>query len=170
MDLADLSPPPADLAPPPSPPSPASLTLGGLPYKVRRLRLSDMARLEAWLKRTVPHPVDAVKPHLEGLAPSERELLVQNADRLARYWPPEYGSAAANAHFATADGVVELLTVGLQVCQPSITREQVALLADEMSMEELGRVIDIFNGVDRAKMARETAEAESANGASTPPK
>jgi hypothetical protein len=100
-----------------------TVRVGGAEYHFSELPIGRLADLQDFLRRTVPHPIDALKGHLDGLDPADRQALLSEARREARSWPPAAGTAAGTAALlATEAGQVEALFAGLSVHHPGATR------------------------------------------------
>ena len=69
-----------------------TIAIGGREYQFSELPIAALARLQEWIKREHPHPIEAIKPHLDGLGPEERRYLLDQARLEARSWPPEIGT------------------------------------------------------------------------------
>lgn len=102
-------------------------TIGGRAYRFGEVPVEKLADLDEFLRRTVPHPVQAIQPHLKGLADKDRAALLENARQEARDWPPRAGTSAGMAALMrTEPGQLEALAAGLSVHHPELSREQVA--------------------------------------------
>lgn len=92
---------------------------------VSELKLMGLLELQAWLQKTVPHPIDRIKDHLDGLASEDRQKLLSDARHEANNWPPNVGSEeAAEYLLMTKFGPVETMFVGLKQHQPDITKDE----------------------------------------------
>jgi len=101
-----------------------AIVIGGRQYYFSELPIGQLSVLQTFLGRTVPHPIEAVKPYLAGLPDADRAALLEGARREARSWPPEVGTAAgAAALLGTEPGQVEALFCGLSIHHPEITRD-----------------------------------------------
>jgi hypothetical protein len=103
-----------------------AVTIGGQVYRFSELSIAALGRLQALIKETMPHPVQALKGHLDGLAAADREFLLKEAYRDARSWPPVVGTAAGAAALLSSEpGQIAALYEGLLVHQPQITQADV---------------------------------------------
>ncbi len=99
------------------------LPIGGKLYRFSELPVEALGRLQAIIKRTVPHPVAALAGHLDGLAEADRQYVLEQARAESWRWPPVVGTAAgAAALLGTEEGQIEALYEGLQVHQPETSR------------------------------------------------
>lgn len=113
---------------------------GGRSYAFSELPFSALARLQGKIKEYVPHPLDALKPHLEGLTPDERWKLLQEARAEGRSWPPRIGTAeGAAALLGETPGQVEAIREGLQVHHPGATLDDAARLYNALGAEAARR-------------------------------
>lgn len=100
-------------------------TIGGRTFQFGELSLSALAALQAWVRAHVPHPLEAVKPHLAGLDPADRAALLEQARRDGLRWPPKVGTGeGAAALLGDEEGQAETLYHALLTHQPETTREQ----------------------------------------------
>lgn len=98
--------------------------IGGMEFRFSELPLAALARLQSWIRANSPHPIDSLKPHLEGLPESDRQGLLEKARREAMDWPPQIGTPeGAMALLGTEAGQVEALWEGLRVHHESATRD-----------------------------------------------
>lgn len=106
-----------------------TVEIGGKPYQFGELPIDALGRLQAWIKAHVPHPLDAVKGHLDGLSEADRRYLLEQARQEARQWPPVIGTAAgAAALLSTEAGQLAAFAEGLRVHQPAATDKDAAAL------------------------------------------
>ena len=69
-----------------------TVSIGGTEYHFSELTLECKGKLQAFIKSKVPHPVEAIKPHLEGLSQEDRRYLISQAREDAQSWPPDVES------------------------------------------------------------------------------
>lgn len=101
-------------------------TIGGREYCFSEVPVARLADLDEFLRRAVPHPVQAILPHLKGLPDKDRAVLLENARQEARDWPPRAGTSAGMAALMRSEpGQIEALAAGLSVHHPELSREQV---------------------------------------------
>jgi hypothetical protein len=101
-----------------------TVRIGGEDYHFSEVPIAALAGLQSWIRAHVPHPLDAIKGHLDGLAAEDRRELLESARREARQWPPQAGTAAGTAALlATEAGQVEALRAGLAVHRPGTTAD-----------------------------------------------
>lgn len=99
------------------------VTVAGQELRFSELTLEAKGRLQAWLHRNVPNPVEAIKDDLEGLDADMRFRLLNEARKERQYWPPDIESSAGKiALLSTEPGQIEVLWEGLKTQQPDITR------------------------------------------------
>jgi len=99
-------------------------TIGGMTFRFSELPLAALARLQSWLRDNVPHPIEAIAPHLGGLTEEERREMLEAARIEAREWPPKIGgTVAALALLGSELGQIEVFYEGLLVHHPDATRE-----------------------------------------------
>lgn len=111
-------------------------TIGGAQVRFSEITIGQDAQLQEWLTAHVPHPVEALKPRLEGLSADDRQYLLEQARQDARDWPPRVGTAAAaEALLGSPDGQVEALYQGLRVHYPDASREYAARLYRALKKE-----------------------------------
>lgn len=141
------------------------ITIGDDAYMFSELPVAALGRLQAWIKQTVPHPIAALKPHLAGLDPEDRRVLLERAYDEALAWPPILGTpAGAQALLSNEAGQTEAFHEGLKVHQPETTRTQAARLyrallrdADGSGGKKAARIFAILFGApdpERAGPAR----------------
>jgi hypothetical protein len=113
---------------------PGKVEIGGVEYRVGRLTFREMARITAWLKGHVPHPVTALIPHLEGLKDAERKFLLDQARReAAESWPPDiFSEEGRKAMLGAVEGQVALLHVILGIHQPHLSVADVETIVNKM--------------------------------------
>ncbi len=155
---------------------PISIDLDGESYGFSELSIEGLGRLQAWIKRASPHPIEAVKPHLKGLEPADRAALLADARRAAESWPPEIGTgAAAQVLLGREEGRVETLWEALKVHQPQTTREAAARLARRLRRVNpdggtLARVFRIALGIPESADSDDAADSEDSPGVNGDPK
>lgn len=130
--------------------APVEVELDGKTYKVGELRLRELGMLQSWIESRVPHPVRALAPHLEGLPSDVQIALLESARKESANWPPRIGTAEGAAVLDTPEGEREILWVLLSRHQPSMTRDEVNILADSLPLAEFRRVADVAFGRDHS--------------------
>jgi hypothetical protein len=111
-----------------------TVRIAGREWSFSELTLEKRADLQAYLRRAVPHPVDAVKGHIDGLTPEERRPFLEAAREAAREWPPDIGRPdGMQALMSTEEGRAELLAAALSLHHPELPREAVGLLYRELN-------------------------------------
>jgi hypothetical protein len=99
------------------------VTVAGQELRFSELTLEAKGRLQAWLHRNVPNPVEAIKDDLEGINPEIAFRLLNEARKERKNWPPDIESGAGKiALLSTEPGQIEVLWEGLKTQQPDITR------------------------------------------------
>lgn len=112
------------------------VTIGGREYSFSRLTIGLKAKLQAYLRRTVPHPIDAIKPYLDGLEAEDRAALLEGARQDAKRWPPDIGTPAGMIALTQADdGTIELLALALSMHHPEMTRSDAERLKNDLERE-----------------------------------
>lgn len=115
-----------------------TVTIGGRAYHFSEVPIDRLADCQDFLRRTVPHPVQAIRPHLDGLKPEDRQALLENARREARDWPPQAGTSAGMlALCSTEAGQLAALAAGLSVHHPEATPADVRRIYRELQREAL---------------------------------
>jgi hypothetical protein len=102
-----------------------TLRIGGADYRFGEIPVPSMLALEEWIKANSPHPIQAIKPYLDGLPPEERQSLLENARKDAKDWPPRVGTQAGSRVLMSSGdlGQIEVLYYGLLVHHKEATRE-----------------------------------------------
>jgi hypothetical protein len=125
MDLAQLT------------DAPTIVNVGGKDYAFSELTLASMGKLQGWIKSNFPHPLEAIKPHLEGFAAADRAYMIEAAQREAAYWPPAIGTPRASACLLTSpQGQTQVLYEGLKVHDPAATIEDADRLRRLLKRDE----------------------------------
>ncbi len=111
MDLAQLSGKPEWVFP-----------ILGKDYRFGEFRIEDLAELQAWIRKNVPHPLASIKDSLVGLPAEDRHYVLDRARAEAKSWPPQIGTPAGSlAMIGTIEGQIETLYRGLLIHQPETT-------------------------------------------------
>ena len=109
---------------------------GGKEYNCGAIWQKERAELDAWLMKRVPHPLDAIKNHLEGLPASVVTDLTRAARQDAKHWPPQVGTAeGTEALLSTPGGQIEMLRVALQKFHSGATEVDAERLFHAMNQE-----------------------------------
>lgn len=129
-----------------------TVEIGGQSYDFGEILIDQRADLEAWIRKNVPHPLDALKGRLEGLPVDVAAKVAENARQEAKNWPPRIGTAEGTvALLSKEDGQTLALYVGLQKFHSGTTREQsdhlYRLLGIEMRKERKRRGDEEFEGI-----------------------
>lgn len=104
---------------------PTPFMIGGVEYLLSELTIASLGRLQAWIKTNVPHPIDAIKPHLAGLDSECKAILLDQARKESQSWPPIMGTqAAARLLSERPDFQVELFWEGLKQHKADATRTE----------------------------------------------
>lgn len=139
-----------------------ALTVLGKTYLVSELKLSGLTELQKWLQTNVPHPIDRIKDHLDGLMPEERQKLLSEARHHANDWPPQVGSPEAAEHLMmTKFGQIETLYIALRQHHPDITRDEAfnVCRAIERFTARGGEVVKAYDNV-YAKTVKEAEDGK----------
>lgn len=127
-------------------------TIGGMKFRFSEITLDGMARLQSWIREHVPHPVEQIKPWLDGLPSEERRELLETAMDQARDWPPLLGTAeGAMALLRSELGQVQAFKEGLLVHHPDATLDDAAKIYRVLKAE-VGR--EARNGGESARIRR----------------
>jgi hypothetical protein len=114
------------------------VTIEGRQYGFSELTGEKRADLQAYLRRTTPHPIEAVKPHLDGLSPADRQSLLEGARRAAMDWPPNLDDASGMVALTSRTaGQIEALFVGLTMHHPELTRDDAARIYRALEREAM---------------------------------
>ena len=98
-----------------------TVTIGGQPYDFGEIPIEALAELQEWIRKNIPHPLEAIKPHLKGLPTDVAIGLTDRAREEAKDWPPEIGTAAGSAALLSKEsGQILALRVGLQKFHPEV--------------------------------------------------
>jgi hypothetical protein len=101
-----------------------TVEVAGKEYGFSELPLADLAKLQGWIEKTYPHPVQAIRPHMEGLPAEDRHYLLEQARQSAPMWPPEVGTKdGSRLIMSSPAGQVEALFYALNLHHPGTTRE-----------------------------------------------
>lgn len=115
-----------------------TVSIGGRAYHFSEAPIDRLADCQDYLRRTVPHPVQAIRPHLEGLKAEDRQALLENARREARDWPPQAGTSAGMlALCGTEGGQLAALAAGLSVHHAGLSPADVKRIYRELQREAL---------------------------------
>ena len=120
-----------------------SFELGGVTYKVTKLKLKDIAEINQWLKEQIPDPRIAARKYMEGLPEAVACHVWDQACR--EPWPTKLGSPEAGEAMQTYEGIALLLHLVLRRCQPSLTRDQAGDLAQLMTPDKFGDLITLIS-------------------------
>lgn len=132
---------------------PVSFEVDGVAFKVAEISLDSQARLQAWLRVNVPHPIAAVREHLKGLSPEQQSIVLEIATREALRWPPKIGTAeAARALLTDSRGQVAVFLEGLQAADATATSREAEWLAKRLNhtrnTKTSRRVLSVIFGTD----------------------
>jgi hypothetical protein len=125
-----------------------TVEIGSQPYHFSELPIGTperrgdppygLAALQRWITEHVPHPLDALRGHLDGLPPAVAASLAENARQESRHWPPQVGTAAGTAALlGTEPGQVEALYWGLQLHHPETTRDKARWVYRQLGRQAL---------------------------------
>lgn len=131
--------------------SESTVRIDGRDYQFSELPIASLADLQDWIRARTPHPIDAIKPHLDGLTADERMTLLREARDDARRWPPIVGTPdGAAALMSSQDGQIETIYVGLRVHQPETTRDEARRLYRAMLRDRddqaVARIVAVMFG------------------------
>jgi hypothetical protein len=101
-----------------------TVKIAGQDYHFSELTLGSKSRLQVWIRNNVPDPMESVKPALEGLAPEDRQYLLNEARKERLGWPPDISTGKGRGALLSSEGgQQELLFEALQIHHPEMTRE-----------------------------------------------
>jgi hypothetical protein len=125
-------------------PQPRRVRLAGQDYEVSELTFADVARIQAWLNRASPCPMDDARDRIDGLDGPERRKILLETYQALKSWPPRYGDPEASELLQTEGGAAEFLFVALSRHQPDFTRDDAMVMAPLLTAsewEELSRAL-----------------------------
>lgn len=146
---------------------PVEIPIGGKTLRFSEFTLQELAQLQAWIKSHVVHPLDAIKGHLDGFSPEDRDRVIAQARAEARDWPPSPGSRAfSETLFSRPDGLRFAMSLALAKHQPTATDRDVKWLLKAMNRDEATtkRIVGVLFGND------EPDDDESEDGEALDPK
>jgi hypothetical protein len=154
--------------------TPILIELAGQEYGFSELFLEDWAHLDAWLKRTHPHPLEVIKPYLDGLTPEERKPLIDGAMERGRDWPPKLLTGEGLALlFSDLAGQIEALFVALRLHQPQVTRRDAQRLHRDVlragQVDRMNKALAIAFGTDTDAARGEDGRSKKGKPRATPP-
>ena len=166
-----------------------TVTIGGNSYDFGEIPIESLAELQEWIRKNIPHPLEAIKPHLKGLPTDVAIGLTDRAREEAKDWPPEIGTAAGSAALLSKEsGQILALRVGLQKFHPEVDVRGAAQLYRQLGkdaaraarasggkLEPGERIVtrifsvlfgmgDTVDGGETPKESRVSGQAESRNG------
>lgn len=96
--------------------------IGGIKFRFSEVPISAMLAMQGWIRENCPHPLESIRPHLEGMPPAIATELAENARQEARDWPPKVGTGEGAAVLMGSEaGQVIVLMHGLNVHHPGAT-------------------------------------------------
>lgn len=145
-----------------------TVRIDGRDYQFAELPIASLADLQDWIRARTPHPIDAIKPHLDGLTAEERMTLLREARDDAKRWPPIVGTPdGASVLMSTQDGQIETIYVGLRVLQPETTRDEARRLYRAMLRDRddqaVARIVSVMFGYPLADDASEGGPKKGAD-------
>jgi hypothetical protein len=113
-----------------------AVTIGGREYFFSELPLLQRAKLQSFIQTKLQHPLEAVKPHLQGLDPEDRAHLLNEARKEGNDWPPDVETARGKVILLSSDsGQIETLFQGLSIHHPNLTRDDARKLFKQLGRE-----------------------------------
>lgn len=110
--------------------------IGGIDVVFSEITIEGLARLQSWIKDEVPHPLEALRDHLEHLPPAIAADLAERARHESMNWPPEIGTAeGATALLGSTNGQIHAFYEGLRVHHPDATIVDAARLYKVLKRE-----------------------------------
>ena len=97
-------------------PQPTTIRLGERGYLALPLRLRHLAQIESWLASQKANPVDELLDYVHDSQGRERQIRAAEAYLATENWPPELGSAEAEALLLTPQGMQLILGFMLDEC------------------------------------------------------
>ena len=120
----------------------------GTEFRVAVMTPKDLGELQNWLRDHVPHPLEAVKPHLAGLPEAAQLRLLDRAYDDAKNWPPAVDDEAAWKYFLTEPGRTFYLFVVLRRATPNMTLERAEALSAKLDGYGFMRISALASGSD----------------------
>lgn len=115
-----------------------TVPIGGRDYDFSEIPIGKLSDLQDFIRKAVPHPLEALKGHLDGFSDRDRDRLLDEARAAGAKWPPQVGTAeGAAALLGTEAGQVEALRVGLSVHHPEMTADDAGRLFRQLRKETL---------------------------------
>ena len=100
-----------------------TVTIAGQEYGFSELLHASTERLQDWIRRNVPDPLESVKAGLEGLAPEDRQYLLNEARKERLEWPPDISTdKGRRVLLDNTAGQQEVFFEALQTHHPEMTR------------------------------------------------
>ena len=149
----------------------------GVVYRFSELPLEAMARIQAWIRTNVPHPLDALKGRLDGLDPEDRRYLLDRAYDAAQEWPPRVGTKAAGEVLAQSMAArLVVFLEGLRVHQPNATEADAQRLHDALirgsdradGIRTAKRILQVLHGVEDDEPDDDDQAGDQADGGPAP--
>ena len=129
--------------------------------------------MQAWLEANVPHPLDVLRPRLEGLPEAVQVKLAEMAYEDARRWPPSIDDDASWTYFTMGRGRPYFVYLVLSKANPQVTEQEAARLSERMDPETFTRLGMLASGKDpddpktsapSSALPADTMESPSAGG------
>lgn len=117
-------------------------------FKVGPLSFAALGRVQRVIDRLARSPLDAIKPHLEGLPPEERAPLVRDATAAMRRWAiPQVGTAKGwRVLFDSAEGRAGFFRIAMEESNPTLDGATIDALYRRLTPEAFIAVRDIALG------------------------
>lgn len=136
-----------------------SVTIAGREYHFSELPLAQKAKLQSWIQRKVPNPMEAIKPHLDGLDPSDRIELLDRARKELKDWPPDIERTEGRMVIAQSDeGHIQLFIQALSVHHPTISPEEAERIWAAFKREGSEQASKLKEGWRKSEAARAAAK------------
>lgn len=117
-----------------------TVAIDGRDYHFSEVPIARLSDLQDYIRKAVPHPLEALKGHLDGFGDRDRDRLLDEARAAAAKWPPQAGTAeGAAALLSNEAGQRTALGVGLSVHHPETSAEDVDRLFRWLRKDTLRR-------------------------------
>lgn len=126
---------------------PVPLTVRGRTYHVHPLTLNDLGQLQAWIDAQHPDPLAVAQANLSRFNVAQQKHLLAIALELAAKPKPRLGTPEADAFLLSIDGIREVLFLTIAKGDPKFTRDEAAVLLQDITEQELQRALEASGAV-----------------------
>jgi hypothetical protein len=120
---------------------PVTVTVAGTTYPVAALGMPELSQLCTFAKDRRPSPLEAIKPHLDGLSPKTQRIMIDSAlDRVNApviVGTPEFFGAVMQS----TEGLQEAMWLSLKKGGADVTREACDEAAATLRPDQIVRVL-----------------------------